>query len=80
VVAVELLEDYLKYGKWGIAENRKSAEESVMIINVGVENYLAYRRDEIGTLLEAFPDLWSKIMDPDFGIRFSGVVSSLYHN
>ena len=78
VVAVELLEDYLKYGKWGIVENRKSVQESIIVTDVGIDNYLAYRRDEIGILLEAFPKLWSKIMDQDFGIRFSGVVAALY--
>jgi hypothetical protein len=44
----------------------------------GIENYLAYRKNEITELLETFPEVWAKIMDPDFGMRFSGVVASLY--
>lgn len=80
VVATELLENYLKYGKWGIVENEKSEKETAMVIDIGIENYLAYRRDEIGMLLETFPILWSKIMDANFGIRLSGAVSSIYQN
>lgn len=78
VVAMELLENYLKYGKWGSMEGRKAEEEHIILSDHGVENYLAYRKNEVTELLEAFPQLWAKIMDPAFGMKFSGVVTSLY--
>jgi CHAD domain-containing protein len=79
VVAMELLENYLKYGKWEYTEGRKSVGEQI-IIDPGVENYLAYRRKEISELLEAFPEVWTKVMKPDFGVRFSNVIAELYKN
>ncbi|AGB49032.1 hypothetical protein Metho_0783 [Methanomethylovorans hollandica DSM 15978] len=79
VVAMELLENYLKYGKWDYTEGRKSVGEQI-IIDPGVENYLAYRRKEITELLESFPEVWTKVMETDFGVRFSNVIAELYHN
>lgn len=78
VVAMELLENYVKYGKWGSMEGRKSEEKHKISSEPGIENYLAYRKNEVTELLETFPEVWAKIMDPDFGMRFSGVVASLY--
>jgi CHAD domain-containing protein len=78
VVAMELLENYGKYGKWGSMEDRKSEKKHKISSESGIENYLAYRKNEITELLETFPEVWAKIMDPDFGMRFSGVVASLY--
>lgn len=80
VVAVEMLENYLNYGKWGITENSNSDEVALIIQDVGTENYLTYRREEITELIEAFPKVWSRIMDSDFGIRFSSAIASLYQN
>ena len=78
VVAMELLENYLKYGKWGSGERRTAGEENMILSDPGVENYLKYRKNEIVELLEAFPEVWANVMDPAFGIKFSGVVASLY--
>lgn len=80
VVAMELLENYLKYGKWGAMEGRKSEEKHIISTDPGIENYLAYRKNEITELLEAFPEVWVKVMEQDFGVRFSGVISSLYRD
>ncbi len=80
VVAMELLKNYLKYGKWGSRGSRKSGEEHIILSEPGIENYLAYRKNEIKELFEAFPEVWAKAMDPDFGTRFSGVVASLYQD
>ncbi len=79
VVAIELLENYLKYGKWNYTEGRKSVEEQI-IIDPGVENYLAYRKKEISELLEDFPEAWERAIDPDFGVRFSNAIANLYEN
>jgi CHAD domain-containing protein len=77
VVAIELLENYLKYGKWGSGEG-KTAGENMMLSDPGVENYLKYRKNEVVELLEAFPEVWAKVMDPAFGVRFSNVIAELY--
>ena len=80
VVAIELLENYLKYGKWGSGEGRTAEEENMMLSDPGVENYLKYRKNEVVELLEAFPEVWAKVMDPAFGVRFSNVIAELYQN
>lgn len=78
VVAIELLQNYIRSGKWGVVKNIKSGESNIIVKDAGIDNYLAYRRDEISILLEAFPKVWSKVLDKDFGIQFSSVISSLY--
>lgn len=80
VVAMELLENYLKYGKWGSIEGRKSEEKHIISSEPGIENYLVYRKNEVTELLVAFPEVWTKVMDQDFGTRFSSVIASLYNN
>ena len=52
----------------------------MMLSDPGVENYLKYRKNEVVELLEAFPEVWTKVMDPAFGVRFSNVIAELYQN
>lgn len=80
VVATELLENYLKYGKWGIIGSKEMEEHVIAPSDPGTENYLRYLKNNITELLDTFPELWEKIMDQNFGIRFSGVIASLYED
>lgn len=80
VVATELLENYLKYGKWGIIGSREMEERIIAPSDPGTENYLRYLKNNITELLDTFPKLWEKVMDQNFGVRFSGVIASLYED
>lgn len=80
VVATELLENYLRYGKWGAIEGRDSENCNLISSDTGIENYLNYLKNDITELLDTFPELWTKVMDQNFGIRFSGVIASLYED
>lgn len=78
VVSIELLENYLKSGKWGRIDNKNLGEKHLILSEKGVENYLEYRKKECNELLEAFPKEWNKLLDKDFGIKLSGAIASLY--
>lgn len=80
VVVMELLENYLKYRKWGAIESGESKEQIVTLTDRGIENYLSYLKNEVTELLNTFPELWGKVMDQNFGGRFSGVIASLYED
>lgn len=80
VVATELLENYLKYGKWGIIGSREMEEHIIAPSDPGTENYLRYLKNNIIELLDTFPKSWEKVMDQNFGVRFSGVIASLYED
>ncbi|KKG12945.1 CHAD domain-containing protein [Methanosarcina sp. 2.H.A.1B.4] len=83
-VATGMLESYLKTGTWGPSENEKTSSEkasSEMQISEspgGVEAYLAYREEELLTLLNTFPDAWEKIRTEDFRKRIESAVRNLY--
>ncbi len=64
VVACNLLRDYLTWGTWGQGEHTPLAEP---VIAPGVAAYLAYRQQEVQTLVAGFPPVWATITDASFG-------------
>jgi Uncharacterized conserved protein len=80
VVALELLDNFEKYGRWGEVGNKKSSASNGLQDYPGVDAYLGYRKQELQNLLDAFPDVWSKVIDPDFSVRFSQAISGIYQS
>ncbi|MDK2948195.1 MAG: hypothetical protein PWQ63_1355 [Methanolobus sp.] len=78
VVAIEMLERFLKYGVWGDSNKRSSHLKKAINSPEGVESYLAFRKDELRQLLDEFPAKWANILGPEFGQKFSMAVSGLY--
>lgn len=79
VVALELLENFEKYGRWGETDKKNpSGYNNGLQDYPGVDAYLEYRRQELQDLLEAFPAVWAKVMEPDFSVRFSQAISGIY--
>ncbi|MDK2948234.1 MAG: hypothetical protein PWQ63_1394 [Methanolobus sp.] len=78
VVALEMLENFEKYGVWGETHGKKN---SVSIRDYpGVDAYIEYRKKELASLLDSFPDAWSKVIDPDFSVRFSQAIAGIYNS
>ena len=78
VVALEMLENFEKYGVWGETHGKKGA---VSIRDYpGVDAYIEYRKKELASLLDSFPDAWSKVIDPDFSVRFSQAIAGIYNS
>ncbi|WP_406670190.1 CHAD domain-containing protein [Methanolobus sp. ZRKC4] len=78
VVALELLENFEKYGTWGEVSKKKSSGSGGLQDYPGVDAYMEYRKQELQNLLEAFPNAWSKVIDHDFSVRFSQAISGIY--
>ncbi|WMW21023.1 CHAD domain-containing protein [Methanolobus mangrovi] len=78
VVALELLENFEKYGRWGEVDKKSSHASTGLQDYPGVDAYLEYRKQELQNLLDTFPDVWSKVIDPDFSVRFSQSISGIY--
>ncbi|MGI5991241.1 MAG: CHAD domain-containing protein [Methanosarcina sp.] len=79
VIAVDLLESYLRTEEWGSVENEKVSGK--MKFSEGAERiraYLAYREEELQMLLNAFPDAWEKIKDESFRKRIERAIQNLY--
>ncbi len=77
VVALELLENFEKYGKWGDKDGSGSASEGSRDYP-GVDAYIEFRKQELQDLLDAFPEAWSKVIDPEFSVTFSKAISGIY--
>ncbi|MFP4654470.1 MAG: CHAD domain-containing protein [Methanohalobium sp.] len=77
VVAIELLEDFLKHGTWG--ESGLSILDSNTSLP-GVESYLEFRNKELNNLVDTFPEAWNNLMSPVFSNRFSSAIAELYNN
>ncbi|MBP1909881.1 CHAD domain-containing protein [Methanolobus bombayensis] len=78
VVALEMLENFERYGVWGETHGKKN---SASIRDYpGVDAYIEYRKKELASLLESFPDAWSNVIDPDFSVRFSQAIAGLYNS
>ncbi|TQD27550.1 CHAD domain-containing protein [Methanolobus vulcani] len=78
VVALEMLENFERYGVWGETHGKK---DSVSIRDYpGVDAYIEYRKKELVSLLDSFPDAWSKVIDPDFSVRFSQAIAGIYNS
>lgn len=80
-VATEMLGSYLRTGTWGPSESEKaSSEMQISESPGGVEAYLAYREEELLTLLNTFPDAWEKVRTEEFRKRIESAVRSLYES
>ena len=80
-VATRMLGSYLRTGAWEPSENEKvSSETQISESCGGVEAYLAYREEELLTLLNTFPDVWEKVRTEEFRKRIENAVRSLYES
>jgi CHAD domain-containing protein len=66
VVACNLLRDFLTWGTWGHRQQDKAAWPTAPVVAPGVATYMAVRQTEIETLVDTFPQAWSKIQNPEF--------------
>ncbi|AKB20210.1 MULTISPECIES: CHAD domain-containing protein [unclassified Methanosarcina] len=81
VVATEMLGSYLRTETWGSLESEKASSKTQISKSLGgVEAYLAYREEELLTLLNTFPDAWEKVQNKEFGRRIESAVISLYES
>lgn len=64
VVACGLLRDFLTWGTWG--HEKHPAAPSEPVLAPGVAAYLAYRQQEIQTLVGTFPPVWATITGAGF--------------
>ncbi|WP_129582617.1 CHAD domain-containing protein [Methanolobus psychrotolerans] len=78
VVALKLLDNFEKYGRWGETNEKKLPASSGFHDYPGVDAYIEFRKKELQKLLESFPDVWSKVLDSDFSVRFSQAISGIY--
>ncbi|MEZ5335843.1 MAG: CHAD domain-containing protein [Methanolobus sp.] len=78
VVALELLKNFEKYGRWG--ETGKSIKSDPVQLRdyPGVDEYIEYRKQELDDLVASFPEAWYKFIDPDFSVRFSQAIAGIY--
>ena len=80
-VATEMLGSYLKTGTWGPSESEKASSKTQISENPGgVETYLAYREEELLTLLNTFPAAWEKVRTEEFKNRIESAIRSLYES
>ena len=80
-VATEILVSYLRTGTWGPSESEKASSKTQISESPGgVEAYLAYREEELLTLLNTFPDAWEKVRTEEFRNRIENAVRSLYES
>ncbi|MDD2339451.1 MAG: CHAD domain-containing protein [Methanosarcina sp.] len=78
-IAINLLGSYLRTGEWGSAESEKVSGNMKFSGGAeGIEAYLAYRGEELQTLLNAFPDAWEKIKDESFRKRIERAIKNLF--
>jgi CHAD domain-containing protein/inorganic triphosphatase YgiF len=84
IIAVDLLDSFLRTGEWGSVEygknsRKKSFSEGIERVGgmEGIEAYLKYRKEELQTLLDTFPESWEKIRNREFRGRIEGEVKRL---
>jgi CHAD domain-containing protein len=78
IVAIDLLDSFLKTGEWDPVENGKTSEEKGFSEGMeGVEAYLKYREEERQRLLDTFPEAWGKIRNGEFRGRIENNVERL---
>lgn len=77
-VALELLENFEKYGRWGVTEDDDMPNRLPVLRDPGVDNYIEYRKQELEKLIGDFPSVWSEVRGNDFSIRFSQAVGGIY--
>ncbi len=78
IVAIDLLDSFLRTGEWGSVENENTSGEKGFSEGMeGVEAYLKYREEERQTLLDTFPEPWGKIRNGEFRERIERNVKKL---
>lgn len=80
VVALELLENFEKYGRWGAADKKQIVASNGLRDYPGVDDYIEYRKQELRKLVDGFPDAWSKVIEPDFSVRLSQAIAGIYNS
>ncbi|MDD3042785.1 MAG: CHAD domain-containing protein [Methanosarcinaceae archaeon] len=86
VVAIELLNSYLRTGAWAedplpplsFSENERENRKRVIKGMEGVEAYLEYREKELNFLLDSFPEAWAKVRSREFRQRIEKALENLY--
>lgn len=76
-VAVDLLEGFEKYGKWGL-ESDKRTKHVTYQKDPGIEAYMEYHRQEIHRRIAEFPSIWSKVMGEGFSIVLAQTIAGMY--
>jgi CHAD domain-containing protein/inorganic triphosphatase YgiF len=67
IVDIDLLNSFLKTGKWGSNENGRTSEKEDFSEGMeGVEAYLKYKEEELKNLLDTFPEVWGQIRNREF--------------
>jgi CHAD domain-containing protein/inorganic triphosphatase YgiF len=82
IIAVDLLNSFLKTGEWGFVENGRTSEKESLKESFsegveGVEAYLKYKEEELQTLLDTFPEAWGKIRNGELRGRIENNVKRL---
>jgi CHAD domain-containing protein len=78
VVASELLRDFLTWGTWGHAQEKKRSKmPKEPVVAPGVAVYLADRQAELQHLLSTFPDVWAYFQSSEFKQTVAVVVAPL---
>ncbi|MCX7838651.1 MAG: CHAD domain-containing protein [Anaerolineae bacterium] len=66
VVACNHLRDFLTWGEWTHPTDKSVRPPRALVVAPGVAAYLAARQNEIHTLIQTFPNVWSPIQDATF--------------
>ncbi len=77
VVASNLLRDFLTWGTWGHAEDKKLSLPTEPVVAPGVATYLADRQIELQRLLDTFPQAWAYFQGREFKQTVAVAVATL---
>lgn len=80
VVALGLLENFEKYGRWGEADKKQPVSSNGVRSYPGVDTYMEYRKQELQNLVDEFPDVWLRVIEPDFSLRLSQAIAGIYNS
>ncbi len=80
VVALELLGNFEKYGRWGETDKKKIPVSNGLGDYPGVDAYMEYKKQDLQNLMSAFPEVWSRVIDSDFSVRFSQAIAGIYNS
>jgi CHAD domain-containing protein len=77
VVTCNLLRDFLTWGTWSPAAADTPVRPAEPIVAPGVASYLAARQAELEHLVRTFPQVWLRIISPEFSQRVAAAVADL---
>jgi CHAD domain-containing protein len=78
VVASELLRDFLTWGTWGQAEDKKKTRmPKEPIVAPGIVSYMAEKQSELKRQLSTFPEVWAYFQSPEFKQSVAVIVAPL---